>query len=238
MDIAGNYHAVLGHIRQVAIRCGRDPATIRLVVVTKGHSIETIRRVMGAGACNLGENYVEEAAPKISALASEMGVYWHMIGHVQSRKARAVCELFDTVHTLDSIKLAHRLDRFAGEMERKLPVLLECNVSGEESKSGLSAWQENRWAELLPVIAQLVGCANLEVRGLMTMAPFLPEAEGARIYFQRLKRLQSFFMEHFPSVTWSELSMGMSADYEVAVEEGATLVRVGTAILGPRPVVQ
>jgi len=238
VDIARNYQAVLECIRQTAIRSGRDPAEVRLVVVTKGHPVQIIRQAVEAGARYLGENYVEEAAPKIADLVGVAGVQWHMIGHIQSRKARAVCELFDWVHSLDSLKLAARLDRFAGEMGRKLPVLLEMNVSGEESKSGFPAWQADRWAELLPEISQILGCKNIDVRGLMTMAPFLPDPEGARPYFQRLRGLQSFFMKKFPASDWSELSMGMSADYEVAVQEGATIVRVGTAILGPRPSIQ
>lgn len=238
VDIARNYQAVLECIRQTASRSGRNPAGVRLVVVTKGHPVQTIRQAVEAGARYLGENYVEEAAPKIADLARVASVQWHMIGHIQSRKARAVCELFDYVHSLDSLKLAARLDRFAGEIGRKIPILLEMNVSGEESKSGFPAWQGDRWAELLPEISQIIACKNLDVRGLMTMAPFLPDPEGARPYFQRLRGLQSFFMKKFPASDWSELSMGMSADYEVAVQEGATIVRVGTAILGPRPSTQ
>ncbi len=186
----------------------------------------------------LGENYVEEAEPKITELSKHEALQWHMIGHVQSRKARAVCGLFDYLHSLDSMKLADRLNRMAGEMGIRLPVLLECNVSGEESKSGFPAWQEERWPELNNTLEKVTASANLEVRGLMTMAPFLPEAEMARPYFQRLRRLQAYLRNEFPQENWSELSMGMSADYEVAIEEGATLVRVGTAIMGPRPIFQ
>ena len=234
-EIQANYSSVVERIEAAASRSGRSPAEVQLVVVTKGHPVETIRQVIAAGAQYLGENYVEEAEAKIAELSKHASLQWHMIGHVQSRKARAVCSLFDYLHSLDSVKLAERLDRFAGELGIRLPVLLECNVSGEESKSGFPAWQEDCWPELKAVLVRVTACANLEVRGLMTMAPFLPQAEMARPYFQRLRRLQAFLCKEIPQGRWSELSMGMSADYEVAIEEGATLVRVGTAIMGPRP---
>jgi pyridoxal phosphate enzyme (YggS family) len=237
-DIRENYSSVVERIKAAATRSGRSPAEVRLVVVTKGHPLETVRQVVEAGAQYLGENYVEEAEPKIAELSKNETLQWHMIGHVQSRKARAVCSLFDYLHSLDSVKLADRLDRFAGEMGIRLPVLLECNVSGEESKSGFPAWQELRWPELSAILASVTACANLEVRGLMTMAPFFPEAEMSRPYFQRLRRLQATLCKENPQANWSELSMGMSADYEVAIEEGATLVRVGTAIMGSRPILK
>lgn len=226
---------MLDQIARAARLVGRDPKTVQLVVVTKGHPLETIRLAHQAGARCFGENYVEEGVEKRLAFLGEIGVEWHMIGHIQSRKAKLVSEHFDKIHALDSLKLAQRLDRFAGEVGRRLPVMLECNVSGEESKFGWPAWQEERWEELLEAVDPLVMLPHLEVCGLMTMAPFLPNAEDARPYFQRLRRLQAFFVRHFPAVNWQELSMGMSADFEVAVQEGATLVRVGTAILGPRP---
>jgi pyridoxal phosphate enzyme (YggS family) len=163
-------------------------------------------------------------------------VEWHMIGHVQSRKAQMVAENFAWVHSLDSLKLARRLDRFAAEAGRRLPVLLECNVSGEATKFGWPAWDENRWPELLPALGEVAELPNLELRGLMTMAPFFDQPEAARPYFQRLKRLQGFLAEALPRVQLTELSMGMSGDFIAAIQEGATLVRVGTAILGSRPV--
>jgi pyridoxal phosphate enzyme (YggS family) len=236
MEVTDNYYAVSGRIAETARRCGRNPADIRLVVVTKGHPVETIERVIEAGAQHLGENYIEEAEPKIASLAGRAGLQWHMIGHVQSRKARQVCLLFNYLHSLDGIKLAERIDRCEAESGVKLPVLLECNVSGEETKFGFPAWQEDRWWELIPVLEKMASFSNLDVRGLMTMAPYFPEAEMARPYFQRLRRLLAYLTSRIPKVNWVELSMGMSADYEVAVEEGATIVRIGTAILGSRPV--
>jgi pyridoxal phosphate enzyme (YggS family) len=157
-----------------------------------------------------------------------------MIGHVQSRKARAVCEQFACLHSLDSLKLAARLDRFAGELKRCLPVLLECNVSGEETKFGLPAYREESWENLLPEIDAILALPNLQIRGLMTMAPFLADPEETRPYFRRLRRLLEYFDRQYPRPEWRELSMGMSADFEAAIQEGATLVRIGTAILGER----
>jgi PLP dependent protein len=233
--IAANFARVLERIAASASKAGRPVDPIRLVVVTKGHPVEAVQAAIASGAQDLGENYVEEALPKMEALSGPEGVRWHMVGHVQSRKARAVSERFDWVHSLDSLKLAARLDRFAGESGRRLPVLLECNVSGEESKFGWKAYPEVSWGELAEAIGPLLELQNLEVRGLMTMAPFSPDSETARPYFKRLRRLQSRLADEFPSVTWDELSMGMSADFEIAIQEGATMVRVGTAVLGERP---
>jgi pyridoxal phosphate enzyme (YggS family) len=157
-----------------------------------------------------------------------------MIGHVQSRKARLVADHFALLHSLDSLKLAQRLDRFAAERNRILPVLLEFNTGGEQSKSGWNASDESQWNVFLPEIAHLVDLPNLRVQGLMTMPPLGTDPEESRRFFLRLKRLRDHLASHFPEAAWRELSMGTSSDFEVAVEEGATLVRVGTAIVGAR----
>jgi pyridoxal phosphate enzyme (YggS family) len=233
--IAENFQYVLGQIERAARSAGRTPSDVRLVVVTKGHPLQVARKAVEAGAKYLGENYVEEGVEKILALSGEVRVEWHMIGHVQSRKAHQVCEHFAWVQSVDSLKLAARLDRFSGELDRKLPILLECNVSGEETKFGFAAWDERRWETVIQEIAAILEFENLDVRGLMTMAPLVPDPEEARPYFRRLRLLAGFLKERFPGNAWEELSMGMSADFEVAIQEGATLVRVGQAILGPRP---
>jgi len=230
---------VRSRMRAAAQRAGREPASVRLVVVTKAHPLEVAQAAVMAGAKRLGENYVEEAIEKMRGLDrsgfDHSGVEWHMIGHVQSRKARLVAsESFKLVHSLDRLKLARRLNRFAETSGRRLPVLLECNVSGEESKFGWPAWQEDQWEHLLAPVEEVLSLPHLEVRGLMTVPPFLP-AEQVRPFFRRLRRLRDFLAARFPHADWSELSMGMSADFETAIEEGATLIRVGTAILGPRP---
>ncbi|MGE5250712.1 MAG: YggS family pyridoxal phosphate-dependent enzyme [Bacteroidota bacterium] len=224
----------LDRIASSARSAGRDPASVRLVVVTKAQPLEVVQAAIQAGAAILGENYPEEAVGKIEAIGPQSAVEWHMIGHVQSRKARLVIEHFSLLHSLDGLKLAERLDRFGGESGRRLPVLLEFNVGEEQTKSGWPAADENRWEDLLPPLSTVLNLHNLQVRGLMVMPPIGAEAEASRPYFQRTRRLQTFLRGGLPEGAWDELSMGTSLDYEVAVQEGATLVRVGTAIVGPR----
>ncbi len=232
--IRERYLRVSDQILAAAQNAGREPESVRLVVVTKTHPLETVRAAIAAGARDLGENYAEEALGKIEALGPVDGLRWHMIGHVQSRKANLVAAHFQMLHSLDSLKLAARLDRFAGEAGHRLPVLLEVNVSGEESKFGYPAWTESQWQAWRPELEQLVSLPNLEIRGLMTMPPFADEAEASRPFFERMRSLQAYLNKHFSQVEWKELSMGTSADFAVAVAAGATLVRVGTAILGSR----
>jgi len=222
---------VKARIAAAADRAGRTPEGVRLVVVTKAHPVETVRSVVDAGARILGENYANEALPKIAALAGE-GVEWHMIGHVQSRKAKMVAENFAMVHSLDSVKLARRLSS-AYTGTDPLQVLLQVNVSGETEKFGLAAWQPGSWKDVHAVIQEVRGFSNLRVAGLMTVPPFLP-SEQVRPYFKKLAALRNVLQETNPDLELEELSMGMSGDFETAVEEGATLVRIGTAILGPR----
>jgi PLP dependent protein len=231
--IEANYQAVCERIAKAAVKAGRAPESVRLVVVTKGHSVDAVQQVVAAGARCLGENYVGEALGKIQALSGH-GVEWRMIGHLQSRKAREVAFNFHSCDSIDGWKLAERLDRFAGEAGRRLPVLIECNVSGEASKSGFAAWVEADWAELARQLEQILTLTNLKVHGLMTVPPFFDEPERVRPFFQRLRRLQAFLSERLPEGNWGDLSMGMSGDFEAAIEEGATLVRVGTAIMGAR----
>jgi pyridoxal phosphate enzyme (YggS family) len=158
-----------------------------------------------------------------------------MIGHVQSRKAPLVAQHFALVHSLDSLKLAQRLDRSAAELGRTLPVLLEFNVSGEKSKHGWDASEESLWKGLLTDVNAIAALPGLKVRGLMTMPPLSTDPEAARVHFRKLRRLRDFLSRQVSQAEWDELSMGTSVDYAVAVEEGATLVRIGQAILGPRP---
>ena len=231
--IQENYLRVCEGIAQAARSVGRAAEDIKLVVVTKGHPVEIAEAVFAAGGCCFGENYVEHALPKIEALA-DREIEWHMIGHVQSRKARPVSAHFAWVHSVDRLKLARRLDNFSGELGRMLPVLLECNVSREAAKFGWATWDEMRWPEFAAEIAPLMELPHLEVRGLMTMPPFDPDPENSRPYFEKLRRLRDFLSTQFPQSNWGELSMGMSGDFQIAVQEGATIVRVGTAIVGPR----
>lgn len=233
-SIRERYLGTLDKISIAAKRSGRSPEAVKLVVVTKAQPLETARAAIEAGCRILGENYAEEGVMKIQSLSNFSAVEWHMIGHVQGRKAQLVAGNFNLMHSLDSLKLAKRLERFCAEAGRILPVLLEFNVGGEESKGGWEAVDESRWAELPGEISEIFSLPNLRVRGLMTMPPLGNAAEASRPYFTKLRRLQEFLKAQFPGADFSELSMGTSSDYEVAVEEGATFVRVGTAIVGAR----
>ena len=233
-SIRERYLSTLDHIATAAHKSNRDAKDIRLVVVTKSQPVEIAQAAIEAGARILGENYPEEGVTKIQSLAAQTAVEWHMIGHVQSRKARLVADHFALLHSLDSLKLAQRLDRFAGEANRILPVLLEFNVGGEESKSGWNASDESQWNAFMPEVNSLLDLPHLRIHGLMTMPPLETDPQEARRFFQRLRLLRDHLAIQFPQTDWHELSMGTSADYAVAVEEGATLVRVGTAIVGAR----
>jgi len=232
--IRERYLHTLEQIANAARKVQRDPNEIRLVVVTKSQPLEIVQATIEAGVKILGENYPEEGVMKIQSLPQQSGVEWHMIGHVQSRKARLVAEHFALLHSLDSFKLAQRLDRFAAEQNRVLPVLFEFNVGGEESKSGWNASDSSTWNLLLPEVKSVLELTHLRVHGLMTMPPLENDPQDSRRFFQSLRLLRDHLAVSFPQADWQELSMGTSADYPVAVEEGATLVRVGTAIVGAR----
>ena len=233
-SIREKYQSTLDQITSAAHKSHRDPNEVRLVVVTKSQPVEVVQAALEAGVRIFGENYPEEAVIKIQGLGAQTGVEWHMIGHVQSRKARLVVDHFALLHSLDSLKLAQRLDGFAAEHNKILPVLLEFNVGGEESKAGWDASEASKWGVLLPEIASVVELPSLRVQGLMTMPPLENEMEDSRRYFQSLRNLRDHLASQFPQAHWLELSMGTSADYAIAVEEGATLVGVGTAIVGAR----
>jgi pyridoxal phosphate enzyme (YggS family) len=233
-SIQERYLSTLDKIAAAAKHAGREPGAVKLVVVTKSQPVEVVRAAIEAGAQILGENYPEEGVTKIQFLREFSAVEWHMIGHVQSRKAQLVADNFNLLHSLDGLKLASRLNRFCEEAGRTLPTLLEFNVGEEQSKSGWPAWNEAHWSELVNDVSSILALPHLQVRGLMAMPPLGESAEYSRTFFQKTRRLQAFLAAQLPQTNFSELSMGTSTDYEVAVEEGATLVRVGTAIVGPR----
>ncbi len=228
------FEKVTAEIEAAARSAGRDPAEIRVVVVTKGHTFSEIEAVYRLGGRHVGENRVEEAREKQTALAAFDDLTWHMIGHVQSRKAENVAGHFGLVHSLDSVKLAQRMDRFAEESGVVQDVLLQFNVSGEGSKSGWDAWDEATWLGNLPEMEVVLASNHLRVRGLMTMAPYSLNPEDARPSFARLRRLREYLAVQLPEASWEELSMGMRGDFVTAVEEGATILRIGTAIMGQR----
>lgn len=233
-EIKKNIQIVQDKIAIAAQKGGRSAEEVRLVVVTKTHPVDIVQKAVEAGARLLGENYAEEGIAKKAGLISQFVLQWHMIGHIQSRKARQVVEQYDYIHSLDSVKLAKKISGFAVEVQRNLPVLLECNVSGEESKFGFMVWEESRWDALLPDIEQIVDLPHVNISGLMTMAPYYDSPEQARPVFRKLMKFREYLSRKFPQSSWQELSMGMSADYEIAIQEGATMVRIGQAILGSR----
>jgi len=226
---------VQANIQLAAKRVGRRVDEIKLVAVTKMQPVEIIRAGIREGIGDFGENYPESAAEKIQKLKIDVPVKWHMIGHIQSRKAGTVCEYFDFVHSVDRIKIAKYIDRYSAELNKVMPILLEVNLSGEESKFGWPAYNEEQWPGLVSAFNNLASFSNLKVNGLMTMPPLYSDPEETRPIYQKLKRLQKYLTEKLPQFNWHELSIGTSNDYMVAVEEGATFVRIGTEIFGKRP---
>ncbi|MFN8376512.1 MAG: YggS family pyridoxal phosphate-dependent enzyme [Anaerolineae bacterium] len=239
MTLVDHLHQVQERIAAACARAGRDPSQVTLVAVSKTHPFELILEAVAAGLQHFGENRVEEAAVKIPQVLSQTdkALRWHMIGHIQSRKARLIPPLFDVVHSVDDYKLAGKLSATAVEENKVLDVLLQVNVSGEESKSGFNAvnWQgstevrEQLWRE----VQQVLTLPNLKVRGLMTMAPIVEDMEQTRPVFASLAALRAELSTSL-KIVLPDLSMGMTDDFPVAIEEGATLIRVGRAIFGER----
>jgi len=239
--IAQNLKQVQNRIAEAALRAGHDPAAITLVAVTKTFPVEVILEGYAVGLRHFGENRPEEGAakvPQVNASVDGPRPTWHMIGHIQSRKADLALAHFDIVHSIDRPKIARRLSRLAVEAARELPVLLECNVSGEATKFGFAV---DRWASdaaqrqaFFAACAEVLALPGLRVEGLMTLAPFVDDPQTVRPVFASLRALRDALAEQFPAVAWRHLSMGMSDDFEVAVEEGATMVRIGRALFGER----
>ncbi len=214
-------------IKNAATGCGRSPDAVRLVAVGKTQSVERIRDAISAGAGIIGENYIQEAREKFEILV-QTDAQWHFIGHLQRNKAKYAVRMFDLIHTVDSLRLARTVDQQARKIGKIQSVLMQVNVSGERTKSGVS---EALAFELVPQIQCL---ENLRLEGLMTMPPFFDAPEKARPYFAALRALRDRLALQF-NIELKELSMGMTGDFEVAIEEGATLVRIGTALFGARP---
>jgi pyridoxal phosphate enzyme (YggS family) len=231
MSISQNISEVRDRIASAARRAGRRPEEIALMAVSKTHPPERIREAHAAGLRLFGENRVQEFAGKASALADLQGAEWHMIGHLQTNKASKATELFNAVDSVDSVKLAEKLDGAARSLSRKLAVLIEINVGGESAKSGVAP--DSR--ELEDLLLAAPRFEALEFRGLMTVPPFTDDPDEARPYFRKLRDLRDKISKReLPSVSMDALSMGMSHDFEVAIEEGSTCIRVGTAIFGER----
>ena len=219
--------AVRGRIAEAAARSGRPATAVTLIGVTKTVEAERVRASVEAGLTDLGENRVQEAQAKIAEVGRNR-VRWHLIGHLQRNKAGRAVELFDRIHSVDDVGVAEALSRRVAVSGGSLPVLVEVNVSGEASKFGVAP------ADLEPLLDRVASLAGLRLDGLMTVGPWVQRAEEARAGFARLRELRDRAQQRL-GLALPELSMGMSGDFEVAVEEGSTMVRVGTALFGPRP---
>jgi pyridoxal phosphate enzyme (YggS family) len=227
-SIADNLARVRERMVEAAIRSGRTPDSVKLVGVTKTVDLDRIKEAVSAGLQILGENYVQEARGKIRELKDR--VSWHFVGRLQTNKAKYAVKLFDMIQTVDSFRLAQELNRRAQPLGRTVPIIIQVNLAGEVSKGGVEP------SECLSLIRQVSVLENLQIRGLMTMPPFFDQPERARPYFAQLREMSQKIAEaQVAGVEMHELSMGMSGDFEAAIEEGATLIRVGTAIFGERP---
>lgn len=227
-QLAENLALVRARIAMAARKVGRDPAEITLVAVSKTKPVELVEMAYNLGVTDFGENRVQEALPKIEHFHPQ-GIRWHLIGHLQSNKASKVVEPFACVHSVDSLHLAQVLSRQAQEHGRTLAILLQVNVSGEASKEGMTP------ADAPAIARQIAGLPALRIEGLMTIAPLVHDPEEVRPVFRALRSLREHLRNEVTASNWEQLSMGMTDDYTVAIEEGATLVRVGRAIFGQRP---
>jgi hypothetical protein len=227
VDVAANHRNIIDRINEAAAKVGREAREIKLLAAAKSQNVDAIRAAITAGVSLIGENYVQEAKGKMEVISAP--VEWHMIGHLQRNKAKAAVELFDVIESLDSAALARELDKEGAKRGKKVRTLIEVNLAGEESKSGIAKQQVK---SLLDDVGEL---AHIAVEGLMTVPPFRENPEDVRRYFRELAELREELGDlGLPNVTLKELSMGMTHDYPVAIEEGATIVRIGTALFGPR----
>jgi PLP dependent protein len=227
VDVAANYREILSRINEAAAQCGRNPNDIKLLGASKSQSFEAIRAAIGAGLKLIGENYVQEAKERKERISQS--VEWHMIGHLQRNKAKAAIELFDVIESLDNLALARALDKEARKRAKTVRIFVEVNLGNEESKSGIAKEQ------LIALVEGMATLPSLRVAGLMTVPPFRKNLNDVRPYFRELSELREKLNElRLPNVDLGELSMGMTHDYTVAIEEGATIVRIGTALFGPR----
>jgi pyridoxal phosphate enzyme (YggS family) len=231
MSIAKNIAEVRERIAAAARRAARSPDEITLMAVSKTFSVENIREAYTAGLRVFGENRVQEFAAKSEALRDLSDVKWHLIGHLQSNKAGKAVDLFDAIDSVDTVRMADKLNAFAAVAAKTLPVLIEINVGGEATKNGVVPGSD----ELEQILQHSQQWRSLRIRGLMTVPPYADDPEGSRPYFRQLNQIRdSISSRGLPQIDMTVLSMGMSHDFEVAIEEGATCVRVGTALFGER----
>lgn len=219
---------IRNEIRMAALACGRNPETIELVAVSKRKSSHTVTAAIKAGVTLLGENYIQEAVDKIDTIGNSPAT-WHFIGHLQTNKARFAVKYFDLIHTVDTLKLAREINKQAEKINKRQAILLQVNIADEASKSGTTA------SRALALARDIAGLEHVHLTGLMGMPPFFDDPEGARPYFNAMATLLATIRaENIPGIELKHLSMGMSGDFKVAIEEGSTMVRIGTAIFGSR----
>lgn len=234
-SIRANYGTIQERVSKAAASIGKPLDSICTVVVSKLQPPEVIRAAYAAGIRSFGENYPQEAEQKIVGLMDLQDITWHMIGHIQSRKSPIIAHHFQMIHSVDSVAHARKLDSALAAEKKTMLALLEMNVGGEESKSGWNASSPEDWERLLPEVDELLNLPCLKVQGLMAMPPLAELPEQSRPFFSKLRRMQEYFNQQFSARPFTILSMGTSADFEVAIQEGATIVRIGQAILGQRP---
>jgi len=227
VDVAANHRKIIDRIGEAALRVGRNPREIKLLAAAKSQSVELVQAAIAAGARLIGENYVQEAEEKRHAISE--AIEWHMIGHLQRNKVKAALNTFDLIQSLDTVALARELDKEGRRNGKTVRTLIEINLGDEQSKSGIG---RDKVAELVERVSEL---AHLQVEGLMAVPPFKENPEEIRPYFRSLRELQVELQGwKIPNGSFNELSMGMTHDYPIAIEEGATIVRIGTALFGPR----
>ena len=228
IDLRNRLETVKERIQKAADASRRPMASIRLVAVSKTMPVDVVKEAIEAGVTDLGENYIQESKNKINTLAT-YPVTWHFIGHLQSNKSKYAVRLFDVIHSVDSLKLAMELDKYAGKIGKVQDILIQVNVAKEDSKSGVYI------EDTLQLLQEVSRLENLSVKGLMTMPPFFNAPDKVRPYFAALRNLRDQITKKaIPNISMEELSMGMTGDFEAAIEEGATMVRIGTAIFGER----
>ena len=232
--IKGNLEEIQEIIARAARTSGRDVNEISVLAISKRQTVEMIEAAYHVGQMAFGESYVQEALEKMTYFQQYENIRWEMVGHIQSRKARQVAENFQAVHSLDSLKLAKLLNQHRPTTMPVLEIFLEVNIGDESSKTGFSATNEKDWNALVAIVEQILELGRLKLVGLMAMPPLFPDPEESRPYFQKLGKLQNYLNNQLKEAKLTQLSAGTSADFEIAIEEGATIIRLGERLLGPR----
>jgi len=234
-QLIDNLELITGRIKKAAEQSGRPAESVKLIAVTKGQPVEVITQALDLGIKRFGENYPEETDSKIRQLPGlENEIEWHMIGHIQSRKKSYIVDHFSFIHSVDGLHVAEVLSKELVMKGKSLPVLLEMNLTGEKSKFGFPAWDDTTFDNTLKEIEEIFYWRSIFINGLMTMPPLSEDPNASRVVYKRLQDVQTILKKKYPDQNWTELSMGSSFDFDVAIQEGATMIRIGQALFGPR----